>query len=157
MKNIKEIFDRFFGSNGYARLIKALGILLCILIIFATGMFAGYKKADFDARWNRNYMNAGGPHSIFAPFFPDNDDIPHGASGEIVSVKLPSILLRSRDNNERVAIINDTTSIRRFRAIASTTDLATGEQVIVLGNPDSQGRLNAVLIRILPSATTTQN
>jgi hypothetical protein len=98
------------------------------------------------------------PRSLLAPFMQRGDEInPHGAVGEIVSKNLPKIMVKGPNRAEEIVNINSDTSIRKFRNVASTNDLAIGEQVIVIGEPNSVGEIDAVMIRImpLPPSTTT--
>ncbi|MBU6427023.1 hypothetical protein KGQ27_02165 [Patescibacteria group bacterium] len=144
-------YKEFFGSSGYARLLKILGMLLVLMVIFSIGMAAGYYRAKFSFERDNNYYSIGWPRSPLAPFLNDTDDSnPHGAIGKIISVQLPSIMIRDQGNVERIAVIGGSTAIRHFRSEASTTDLIPGEQVIVIGEPDGKGRINAAFIRILP-------
>lgn len=147
--NAKE----FLQSSGYARLIKILAILLGILVVFLLGATAGNYRASFACHWEDNYrLSFGNPRSAFMPFLHSRFDEPdpHGTVGEIVSVRLPSIMIKGGDTVEHVAIVRGDTVIRGLRGSASTSDLAVGKQVIIIGNPDNEGRIEASLIRIMP-------
>lgn len=140
-------------SGTIPKIIFILVIILAALLIFETGFVVGFRKAAFSFNWNRNYMmgNIGDPRSFMAAFMHDNDDVnPHGAVGEIISVKLPSILVKRSGGAEEIINIGPDTAIRNLRQMASTSDLTLHKQVIVIGEADEKGQIDATLIRILP-------
>jgi hypothetical protein len=151
--------NKFLQSEKYSRLIKTLGILLAVLVIFSAGLFVGYHKAEFSYRWSDNYYrDFGGPLSPFAPFGPagisddaDNIPTPHGAFGTIIGVNLPTFAVKGPDEAEKVVVIGPHTIIRSMRNLGTTTDIHTGQSVIIIGEPDSQGQINASFVRIVPA------
>jgi hypothetical protein len=161
--NIKN----FFQSNSVSKMILALSILLVVLVVFQAGFFVGYHKGVFTNDWGNNYMMRGpdnSPRAFFAPFMNDGDDInPHGAVGEIISVNLPTIVIKGPGRAEEIAIVDSNTTIRNFQQLASTSDLIVGRSVVIIGEPNGKGQINASLIRIMPvpkmmssSSTTVQ-
>ncbi len=151
--NIKK----FLQSRGFTRILYALGILLIVLVIFQAGMFTGYRRAMFLAQMDSNYRrDLHDPRSLFAPFMHGPDEAnSHGAVGEIVSVNLPLVMVKGGSTAEEIVMINPGTTIRRFHDTATTSDLRAGEQVVVVGNPDSDGRIQAQFVRILPNLPVT--
>jgi hypothetical protein len=79
---------------------------------------------------------------------------PHGAVGEIISVRLPEIMVKGPSGNEAVVLISSTTSIREMRNEASTSVLSVGQQVVTIGTPDEQGVIHAAFIRVIPLPPT---
>lgn len=142
----------FLQSKKYSKLITALGILLSALVVFGAGVFVGYRKAEFSYHWSNNYYrDFGGPHSPFG--ISDGDDnapIPHGAFGTVIGVNLPTFAVKGPNEAEKVIIIGPQTVIRSLRNPATTTDIHTGQSVIIIGEPDSQGQINASFVRIVP-------
>ncbi len=145
-------FKEFTQSKNFSRIISTIGALLVALIIFQAGIFVGYRVAAFSINWdNAHNGNARDPRSIFAPFDRDADDMnPHGAIGEIISVHLPSVMIKGSSGNESIILISSTTSIRNMRNQASTSDLKIGADIVTVGTPDEQGQVHAALIRIMP-------
>lgn len=144
----------FFQTNSVSKIIGGLGILLVVLIIFQAGVFVGYHKGTFSSNWNNNYMMRGAndPRSFFAPFMHNGDNInPHGAVGEIVSTNFPLVMIKGPNRAEEVIIIGSNTTIRNFRQTASTSDLIVGKQVVVIGEPNDKGQIQAELVRIMPN------
>ena len=151
----------FFQSRAFSRLIGVLGVLLIALLIFWAGTAVGAREARFSRDWDDNYVSQfGGPGSPFVPQGSRDDAFmsAHGAFGEIIGVRLPRIVVKGASESEKTVLIGGGTVIRRAHSPATMTDLATGETVIVIGAPDSQGDIEASLIRIvMPSATDTPN
>lgn len=139
-------------------MIMILGVLFVALLVFWAGTAVGYKQAAFSYHWNDNYSRQfGGPRSPLG--FQSDSDEPmsaHGAFGTIIGVKLPEIVVKGGGDVEKTVTVNGATVIRRFHDAASTTDLSNGQTVVVIGEPDSQGNINASLIRIVPPMPANQ-
>ena len=133
-------------------MVLVLGILLVALIIFQTGLLVGSNQAGFACKWNRAFIdNPGGPDSVLRPFLGRHGGPnPNGAIGEIISTNFPSILIKNPEGLETIATVDSETAIRSGRQTASTSDLEIGKKVIIVGQPDEDGRIKAALIRILP-------
>lgn len=154
----------YFQSHTISKIIAVLAGLLLILLIFQAGVLVGYRRGQFASNWTAAYGPGmmGEPRSIFAPFMHDGDDVnPHSSIGEVVSVKLPSIMIKGANSAEQIVTVSPTTTIRYMHTNASTSDLVPGSQVLVIGEPEDNGSIDAVLIRIMPmpprgqSGTTT--
>ena len=143
-----------------SRLIAILCVLLAVLLVFWAGTAVGYREARFSGDWENNYARQfGGPGSPFVPQGLGDDSFmsAHGAFGQIVGVRLPEIVVKGAAESEKTVTVNSGTVIRHLHALATTTDLAPGETVIVIGEPDDKGDIQASLIRIMPASTTTIN
>lgn len=148
-------------SQKTVKIIIIVGIILVALLIFQAGTYVGFRRGVFASNWGSAYQHRfDDPHSIFAPFMSDPDDMnPHGVVGKIISVHLPTMMIKGKASTERIVILSTTTTIRLMHGQASTSDLVAGSQVIVTGNPGSQGQIDADFIRILsqPSTSSRQN
>ena len=141
-------------SQSVSRLIAILGVLLVALLIFWAGTAVGSREARFSRDWENNYLGQfGGPGSPFVPQGGRDDSFmsAHGAFGQIVGVRLPEMVVKGAAESEKTVIVSGATAIRRGRAFATSTDLVPGETVIVIGEPDAKGDIQASLIRILPA------
>lgn len=154
---MKEITELYKSSKRVRTIVLSLSVLIVALIIFRAGISVGYHKAAFSYRLGENYYyrafspNKGPMMGIgFAEF--DRDDLTsgHGAIGKIVKINLPTFVVSSPDNIEKIVTINDDTQVRRFRDTASSSDLRLDESVIVIGTPDDNGQIVAKLIRLIP-------
>jgi hypothetical protein len=142
---------------------KVRGILigiagtLVVLGVFGAGIAVGSHKARFSenlgAGFERNFV--GGKEDFFMGF-SDRSPMPggHGAVGTVVGVAYPKVVVAGPDNIEKTVVLRGDTLVRKFREEGTTTDVVAGTFVVVLGNPDSQGQIEAKLVRIVPAPGT---
>jgi hypothetical protein len=116
-------------------------------------MVAGYHKARFGARFGDNFeRNFIGPRRgnfsgrLPGPGMPGG----HGAVGEIISISLPQIVVAGPDNLEKTVLVGTSTMVREFRNEITADKLRVGDFIVVLGNPNDEGQIDAKLIRIMP-------
>lgn len=151
ISNFKELFQ----SKKFTKTLCGVGVVVAVLFVFQAGVFVGYKKASFSHRWGDNYHRAFGERKhkgfFYKSAFQKDFSVAHGSVGKIISISLPSITIEDSDNTEKIALISDKTIIRRFRETINPTDLRTNDFAVVIGSPDDQGRIEARLIRIMPS------
>jgi hypothetical protein len=130
-----------------------IATLILLLAVFQLGMMVGFRKAAFTLHWNEHYQqNLVGP----APrmFEPPNSDAyinAHGVSGKVLRNEGMQLILQDRDALEKSVRMNDRTLIRRLRDGVSSSRIMIDDHVIILGEPNSNGEINAKFIRILPS------
>jgi hypothetical protein len=134
-------------------LILGLCGLIVILFILGLGIFIGATKARFSYRWAENYhKNFGGPRGGFMagfPGFPERDFIEgHGTFGEIIKINDSDLVIKGRDDVEKVILITKDTVIKKGRKTIKKEDLKVGNAVTVIGTPDKEGRIEAELIRV---------
>ncbi len=153
--NIKNFLN---SNNRVSKIIGALGIALLVLVIFQAGFFVGFHNNSFRDRWDNRYSkDLNDPRSPFAPFMMGKNEIinPHGAFGQIITKNLPRIMVQGPNRAEEVVLIKDKTVIRKFKNLASTSDLIVGDEIIAIGEPNDNGEIEASLIRIMPHITAT--
>lgn len=128
--------------------------LALALFVFQAGIFVGYHKALFSYRGENRYFAAiegqggrGGMMMGFSDEFSPN----HGAIGQIISVSLPSFVVAGPNNAEKTVVIDGRTTIRRFRDIATSTDIRADDFAVVLGEPDQSGAIQARFVRLMPA------
>ena len=142
------------------KLLKILGVVLAVLIVFSAGMAVGFLKGQFSERWDRNYMNTmGGPRSPFSAF-SDTDDrapTPHGTAGIVISFSNDQIAVKGPNGTESVIMISPETIIRQMHQLATTTDIKSGSWITAIGHPDESGHLVASFIRIMPAPMSTSS
>jgi hypothetical protein len=150
--DIKKTTD-FFNQKFLLILVLIILGLLIVLLIFRTGMTVGERKCGFSMKWNDNY------HQNFAPQKPgmrpglmmDNDLLEaSGANGQIIKIDGYVLILKSLDNVEKAVLVNDKTVIMRFRDAIAIKDLLLDEEVVVIGEPNEAGQIEAKFIRVLP-------
>lgn len=165
-KKETTILDNLKTPNSKSLKIALIvvGEILLIFLVFACGIAVGLKKAKFSYNWGENYeRNFMGPHMInenhpgFLPQPPrgfmnnfEGRDFrnAHGIAGKIVSISENSIIVIDRDNKENAILVTDKTLIKSRRDDLKISDLKTGDEIVVMGNPDTNGVINASLIRI---------
>lgn len=131
-----------------------LVLFLAAILIFAIGMKVGYRKAMFSYHWNDTYAQEfGGPRSPFMMMDNNADETPnpHGAFGTVIAVRMPNIVIKNKNEAERLVNIGTTTVVRRFHDLAASTTIRVGDNLVILGNSDDNGYINATFIRIVPS------
>lgn len=135
-----------------------VGVLVLILISFASGIAVGFKKARFSYSWGENYeRNFVGPRML-PPGGPmgdprgmmENRDLrnAHGIAGNIVSISGSNIVIKDRDNKENTVSVTERTLIKNGRDDVEISDLKNDERVIVVGRPSDGGVISADLIRV---------
>ena len=152
-----NINNYFQSNNKLSKIILILSVVVVALAIFQSGMFIGYRQATFSNRWDSRYERGlNDPKSPFAPFMMMEGGVnPHGAFGQIVSKNLPKLLVKGPRNAEEIVVLDNNTSIRKLRNIASTSDLTIGKEIIVIGEPNDEGEIRAKLIRIMPDNSSS--
>ena len=134
-----------------------LGIVIAViaLFIFQVGVFVGETKASFSYGLGDNYyrtFEGRGTGSGTPATNGRQGDMPgaFGATGRVVEVNLPNIVVASSDNVEKTITIGSDTTIRHFQDTVTPADIAVDDYVVVIGEPDSNSDIDAKLIRIVP-------
>lgn len=134
-----------------------IGIVLIALISFAIGMDVGFHKAKFSYTWGDNYERnfvgppmppPPGPMGFFRDFEDKNFRNAHGVSGEIISIADNALVIKDRDNKENTITVSDKTLIKKHREDLDISGLKQGDEIVVVGNPNDNGVINADIIRV---------
>ncbi len=153
-KEIKEKIKNFLESQNYKKFIYIIGGLFVIIFIFQLGMFAGFRKASFGHDWGDNYERNFGPKRPGPQFIKDDfGNLPnaHGAIGKIIKIEYPNVFVLDKDQTEKVIIIDENTNILERKDRVTKDSLAIDKYIVVIGNPNGSGQIEAKLIRIIPS------
>ena len=145
-ENIKKVFE---GKNSF-RILCGLGIIIVILLIFSAGMKVGFYKASFGHAWGENYERNFGMMGNRPMFGNDNFPNAHGAIGKIIKKELPTIIVQDKDNTEKVILIKDDTEIQEMRQKITGNELKLDDFIVVIGNPNEKGQIEAKFIRVMP-------
>lgn len=139
--------EQFVASKKVRVGAGIFGALFVAALIFHAGVVVGAHRGRFDR--TRGFRS---------PLFPSGFALPHGfiqdahgAVGTITAVALPTFTMETRAGASQSILVGTSTLIRSMDQ-ANEQALSVGSQVIVLGEPDSQGRIDAKLIRVLPPA-----
>ena len=155
----------FLKSKKVLAIIIVLFSLALLVGVFGLGIAVGYHKARFSYAWGENYhRNFGGPRGGFFRNFSGRDFIDaHGTFGQIVKIDLSTnlgqvatLVIKGQDNVEKIVLIKDDTSIRRFRDAIKPSDLKADDYVVVIGEPNNEGQIAAKFIRLLPASSSRE-
>lgn len=146
-------FSQFFKSKKFYIITWSLAGIMILLLVFKAGVIVGYKKASFSYGWGESYhRNFGGPRSGFSRNFFDKEDFieSHGTFGQIMKIDGSTLVVKGRDNAEKIVLVKDDTSLRSKRDTAVLSDLKINDYIVIIGQPNNQGQIEAKLIRIMP-------
>ena len=84
--------------------------------------------------------------------FPKQDYISgHGVFGPVISVNDDnSVTVRDRDGVEKVVVILPDAAIRSGMKNVSFSSIALGQVIVVIGEPNDQGQIEAKFVRLMP-------
>ncbi|MFH0804112.1 MAG: hypothetical protein V1896_00735 [Candidatus Zambryskibacteria bacterium] len=139
-------------SKTVRGIIIGIGITIVVLLILFAGMNIGEHRARFANQLGDNFeRNFMGPMNRGGGFWSGVMPGGHGVIGEIVSINLPQIVVSGQDNIEKIIAVGENTAIHQFQKDIQSSELKVGDFVVVLGNPNDQGIIDARLIRVMPS------
>ena len=128
---------------------------IVVALIFGVGMFVGGMKAKFSYRWAESYhKNFAGPQS---GFFGDWRKLPgppgdfiesHGTFGQIIKINDSDLVVKGRNNVEKVILFTKDTIIEKGKNIIKKEDLKIDNNIVIIGIPNDQGQIEAKLIRV---------
>ncbi len=158
MEKIKEQIKKLGQSKILLKLLYILGILIIAKIIFFAGIVVGFHKASYGNAWGEHYnenFGMGNRDGAFGMMDRINmmDRFPnaHGATGKIIKIEAPKIIVQDNDHTEKIVLIQSNTEIERGRFEIKVEDLKVDDFIVVLGTPDDTGVIDAKLIRVIPS------
>jgi len=163
MENNKKniILNEIFSSKKFVIAIVSISSLILFLLVFKLGIFVGFEKAKFSYRWSDNYYRnfngpiINGPENGFGIMNEGDFMNAHGIFGQIIKIDTDSLVIKDKDNIEKIVSIKSDTSIRELRKDLKITDLKVDQKVVVIGEPDSTGKIIAKLLRVLPDNMPT--
>jgi len=150
---LKEIIK----SKLYIVIALSLAAIVIIFLIFGAGMYVGFHKAKFSYQWAENYhKNFADPRGGFFRDFGGKDLIDsHGISGQIMKIDGSTLVIKGQDNMEKIVVIKDNTTIERFREIIKSSDLKVDDFIVVIGEPNDVGQIEAKFLRIMPALASS--
>lgn len=135
-------------------LVVGLVGFVAVCLIFGLGLIVGGLKARFSYRWAENYhRNFAGPKGGFLGNWQKIPPLPgefiegHGTFGEIIKIEGESLIVKGKDDVEKVILVSADTVIENFRVKMGKEDIKTGDNVVIIGSPNEQGQIEAKLIR----------
>ncbi len=137
-------------SKPYTILLSSVGVLLLLLLVFKAGEIVGYRKATFSYRWAENYhRNFGGPRGgLLHPEEERGFINSHGITGSIIKIDGPTIIIKGQGDREQTVHTTSTITIRRGRDPLTLTDLHVDDHIVIVGDPNTDGQIEAKFIRV---------
>jgi len=144
--------DELFQSKLFRGIILAIMGIIIFVFIFGLGVFVGTKRADFSFRWAEEYhKNFGGPQNGFFGNMMGNEFTDaNGVFGQVIKIEGQILTIKGRDNVEKNILVTDETTIVYQKKNIKLSEVKIDESVIVIGDPDNNGQIQAELIRVLP-------
>lgn len=145
--------DKIFQSKTFKIILLAIAGLMIILLVFKTGMMVGFQKANFSCHWSDNYhRNFGGPRGGFPGGFGDRDFIEaNGTVGQIIKIATSTLVIKGQRDIEKIVLIKDDTVIKQLKETITINELKIDDMVVVIGEPNNDGQIEAKLIRVIPA------
>lgn len=140
-------------------LILGVAGAIILLFVFLVGMSVGFKKASFSYRWGENYhRNFAGPRQGFFNDFMGKEFMDaHGLIGKIIKIEDSNLVIQDKDKVEKIVLIGKDTTIERFRDSIKVGELKVDDMIVVIGQPNQSGQVEAKFIRVLPPPPVSAN
>ena len=142
---------------------KSIIITLSIALVVGAGGFYGgtiYEKGSLSKQGllrsastqgvNGGQRGPGGGGGRFGQGGPGGNNSGNFVAGQITAKNDNSITIQGRDGSSKIVFYSGSTSIGKA-VQGATSDLASGEQVVVSGQANSDGTVNAQNIQIRPT------
>ena len=142
--------QKFFQSQSFAWLLKGLGGLILLLVVFQLGVFVGFRKAGFSYHWAENYHRTfGGPRSGFLGDWDGRDFTSgHGLAGTVIKVEGSTIVAKGSDGVEKLIMVSSATTLEQGHQPMLLANVKPDDRIVVLGTPQDDGSIDAKLIRV---------
>lgn len=153
----------FIKSPKTQKVILIIGGMAMLLAVFSLGVEVGFHKAGFSRGYSdnyyRNFQGEGKKRGFPGEFggrgmMGDLNDrgmmTGFSSAGEVLDINVSGLTVMDRDGIEKIVLVSDKTLIKQFRDTIKLTDLKTGDAVVVMGQPNAQGQIEAKLIRVMP-------
>lgn len=132
----------------------------CILLFvaFGLGITVGYDRAQFATGFDRNYYRifyGGQPQGAMGMVAPAMPAAIHGVVGKVIDLGSSTISVADQKNNEQSVAVSSGTVIRNGQNTIMIGDIAVGDMIVVIGEPNSQGQIDARFIRILGNQSSS--
>jgi hypothetical protein len=139
-------------SALFSRALRVVACAIVLLLVFKTGVIVGERRSGFSARWGDNYhRNFAGPREGFGGFYEKKEYIDaHGVFGQILKVDGAALVITGKDGAEKIVVINSETKIKKFKENVMKETLKVDDVVVVVGEPNDAGQIEAKLIRLMP-------
>jgi hypothetical protein len=151
--------NKIFQSKTFYAICLIIATLILLLSVFKAGTMVGSRRANFSCHFAENYrVNFGGPKQGPMMGFGDRDFMPSGGVvGEVIKIENSTITVKEANNTEKLVLIKEDTAIRKIRDEIKISDLKIDDFVVIIGEPNKDGQIEAKLIRVMPEPVQDLN
>ncbi len=145
--------SNFLGSKKIRAVLWMLSGLIILFVVFGLGITVGYERAGFASGFDRNYSRIffGKPIGIMAPSMPI---VIHGVVGTVIDIGTSTISVENQNHNERSVVVSSGTDIRYGQESVSIGNIAVGDMIAAIGEPNTIGQIDARFIRVFPASSS---
>jgi len=146
--------NNFFQSKTFKIITLCIAVFIALFLVFSLGVYVGTQKASFSFKWAEQYhRNFAGPANGFFQNMGNNEFMePNGIFGKIIQVNEDNIVVEGkRSSTENIIMITDKTTIKLQNSKITISDLKIDDDVIIIGEPNDAGQIEALLIRVMPA------
>jgi hypothetical protein len=141
------------------------GAIIVLLVVFGFGMYIGEKKEAFEYKWGENYGRFfGEPKKGFFPvpigsaqMSPRGGMNAFGNGGIVLKINGNMLAIEGYDGDEKVVAVASSTVIRELNGNIALNAIKPGDAIVVIGDPNNNGQIQARFIRVFPSQNKSGN
>ncbi|KKR07501.1 MAG: hypothetical protein UT32_C0010G0018 [Parcubacteria group bacterium GW2011_GWC2_39_14] len=134
--------------------IASLCVLLVFLLGLSVGLSVGKHERGFANDWSDNYhKNFAGPRGGFMQEMMKDQEIinANGVFGQIIKIEGNDLVVKGDKDIEKLIVVGAKTIINRGRETVTQADLKVTDNIVVIGEPNAEGKIEAKLIRVMPA------
>jgi hypothetical protein len=142
-----------FQTSVFQKVILCVAGFILLTFVFGLGVFVGTKKAEFSYRWAEQYhRNFAGPQQGFLGDIRGRDFMDaNGSFGQIIRIDGQMLTIKNMNSVEKNILVGQRTIIMCQKRNLALSDLTIGDNIVIIGEPNSLGQISANLIRLMPS------
>ncbi len=134
-----------------------LGSIAVVFVVFALGVYVGYRKAIFASGRSDNYYRdflGGTPPAGVMGFTSGMPGDTHGVIGTVIDIGSSSVVVEDANSDEESVVISSGTVIRMQNETIGIDGFTTGEGIVVIGEPNDSGQIEAHFVRVFPATSS---
>jgi len=145
--------NELIKNKVFQVVVASLGVLLIFLLGLSIGLNVGKHERGFANDWSDNYhKNFAGPRGGFMQEMMKDQEIinANGVFGQIIKIEGNNVVVKGNKDIEKVIVVGEKTIIKRGPETVSLSDLKVSDNVVVVGEPNTAGQIEAKLVRVMP-------
>ncbi len=125
-------------------------VVILVIVVAAVGFYAGMKYQQNQRISGFAGRGGGGVYRQFAGGQGGNNSNTQAVRGQILSVSNNTLTVKLADGSSKIVVLPSSVSISKQTA-GSTSDLKTGENVMIIGTTNSDGSVTAFNVDLNPT------